>query len=223
MRHELQIGDIIITTDNSGGIGEKPMDAVKAPDKLTAQFAARVALLEQWAADSEPQAVLLHNFSGEQQWASYVEGIEELFRELGCETPPITGSSETNMPTLQSGIAVTLIGKRIHREISDSVSWFVYGVPLVGNEVLEKKEQIADLKKLYDAWTNNLIERLWPVGSKGIAHEAELLLEKEVAAIAGVDILKSAGPATCVLIAVKEEKKDELQNHFGEFLFPFSS
>nr|WP_316046884.1 hypothetical protein [Planococcus glaciei] len=83
-----------------------------APDRITAKFAARVALLEQWAAGSEPEVILLHNFSGEAQWNRYVEGIKEQFEEIGIEMPQLAGSSETNMPTLQSGIAVTMLGRQ---------------------------------------------------------------------------------------------------------------
>ena len=50
MRNAIDIGNgFIVTTDNSGGIGEKPGDIVAVPDRVTAYFAARVALLEQWA------------------------------------------------------------------------------------------------------------------------------------------------------------------------------
>ena len=55
MRNAIDIGNgFIVTTDNSGGIGEKPEDIVAVPDRMTAYFAARVTLLEQWAAYAEP-------------------------------------------------------------------------------------------------------------------------------------------------------------------------
>ena len=84
MRNAIDIGDgFIITTDNSGGIGEKVDDVVVVPDRVTAYFAARVALLEQWAAHAEPVAVLIHNFSGSASWENYVQGVTDLFQEAG--------------------------------------------------------------------------------------------------------------------------------------------
>lgn len=220
MRHEILLDGFVITSDNSAAIGEKPQDAVHAPDSVTAKFAARVALLEQWSAGSEPQAVLLHNFSGAKQWDAYVAGIAELFAEAETELPPISGSTETNMTTLQSGIAVTLIGKQ-HRTLApaETLQWFVYGVPLVGEDVLAKADQVADLAVIKRAFESELIERVWPVGSKGIAHEVELLMGRRVGLSTVVDQNSSGGPATCVLVGVLPENSGRVQEYFGESLF----
>lgn len=221
MRHELQLGDWIVTSDNSAAIGEKPADLLFASDAITAKFASRVALLEQWAAGSEPEALLLHNFSGEDQWERYVEGITELFAELGRPLPQYAGSSETNMATLQSGIAVTLLGKKVRKlKPPNSLKWFVYGKPLVGKAVLEQSGNIADMKKIADAMALEMIERVWPVGSKGIAREAELLFGREADVSAGIDTSVSAGPASCVLLGVSTENLKTLDRHFGGLLYP---
>lgn len=221
MRHELALGDWVVTSDNSAAIGEKPADAVFAPDAVTAKFAARVALLEQWAAGSEPEAILLHNFSGEAQWARYMEGIAELFKELGRPLPQQAGSSETNMATLQSGIAITMMGKRKRRvESAEGLAWYAYGKPLVGNAVLEQKDQVADLGKIAAALDSGLVRRVWPVGSKGIERETALLFGREAVVFADVDTKVSAGPASCVLIGVSSVEKETLERHFGNILFP---
>lgn len=221
MRHELLIDGYVITSDNSAAIGEKPQDAVYAPDAVTAKFAARVALLEQWAAGSEPQALLLHNFSGADQWEAYMAGIAELFAEAQTPLPPVSGSTETNMGTLQSGIAVTMIGKQ-HRKLApaESLQWFVYGVPLVGEDVLAKIDQIADLAAIKKAFESRLIERIWPVGSRGIAHEVELLMGNSRKFSSALNVDSSAGPATCVLIGVLPANSGRVQQFFGENLFP---
>ncbi|MDQ0428286.1 hypothetical protein QOZ98_001112 [Planomicrobium stackebrandtii] len=220
MRHELLIDGFVITSDNSAAIGEKLQDVVYAPDSITAKFAARVALLEQWAAGSEPQAVLLHNFSGVEQWNAYLAGLTELFAEAETVLPPISGSTETNMPTLQSGIAVTMIGKQ-NRDLApaESLRWFVYGVPLVGEEVLTKTDQIADLGLIRKAFDSAVIERIWPVGSKGIAQEAALLMDRHVEVSADLDLNCSGGPATCVLLGVNPANKERAQRYFGKNLF----
>ncbi|WP_186725509.1 alpha-ribazole-5-phosphate synthase [Planomicrobium sp. CPCC 101110] len=220
MRHELMLGEWVITSDNSGGIGEKPMDFVQAPDRLTAKFAARVALLEQWAAGSEPEAVLLHNFSGEEQWLRYIAGVEDVFAEARIENVQISGSSETNIATLQSAIAVTMLGRRKQEGRTGPLEWYVYGVPLVGEAVLLKAEQLADLKKLSEARASGLIESLWPIGSKGIGHEARRLFGEDINSVPGLDIKKSAGPSTCVLIGFRKEMAGQLSGHFGKHLYP---
>lgn len=220
MRHELQLNDWIITTDNSAGIGEKPLDAVKASDVITAKFAARVALLEQWAAGSEPQAVVLHNFSGADQWERYIAGIDELFQEAGMAALPVTGSSETNMETLQSGLAVTMLGKRVRDIGLLDLNWFAYGLPLTGNDVLKNCGQIADLNKIHEAIQKNLIDRIWPVGSKGIAAEMNLMMGKAVSITADLDLMAPGGPSTSVLIGVSEKKVELMKEHLGDPLYP---
>lgn len=218
MRHGLKVGGMVITSDNSAGIGEKMRDVVKAPDSVTAKFAARVALLEQWTAGSEPIAVLLHNFSGVSQWQCYIEGITEVFTEADLEPPPISGSSETNMETLQSGLAVTMIGKE-ERGLApaESLSWFIYGVPLVGAEVLAHPQQLADLQLIKTALASGIIERVWPVGSKGIAAEFSLLFGRPLQISAPLNMQASGGPATCVLLGVKPAAAERAKQHFGEF------
>ncbi|TWT06943.1 alpha-ribazole-5-phosphate synthase [Planococcus sp. CPCC 101016] len=220
MRHEILIDGFVITSDNSAGIGEKEQDVVKAPDAITAKFAGRVALLEQWAAGSQPQAVLLHNFSGAAQWTAYMEGIKELFDEAETALPQISGSTETNMPTLQSGIAVTMIGKQCRQlPAAELLCWFVYGIPLVGEEVLTQWNKTADLALIGKGIDAGLIERVWPVGSQGIAREAELLMGRQVEITTELDQHRSGGPATCVLVGVMPLNYEQTQQFFGENLF----
>lgn len=220
MRNGIELDGWVITSDNSAGIGGKELDEVNAPDQLTAKFAARVALLEQWAAGSEPEAVLVHNFSGDAQWASYKAGIEEIFREADMDVPQIGGSSETNMATLQSGIAVTMLGRQQRSVLSEPLPWFVYGKPLVGEAVLAQKEAVADLKKIRAAIQSGLVKRIWPIGSKGIEAEARQLFGATAAVSADVQLDVSAGPACCVLLGVETERTKEAALFFGKFFEP---
>lgn len=219
MRHEIALDGFIITSDNSAAIGEKPQDVVHVSDAFTAKFAARVALLEQWAAGSVPQAVLIHNFSGASSWEAYVDGVTELFSEANLALPEISGSSETNMTTQQSGIAVTMIGKQQRTQLpASALQWFVYGVPLVGEAVVTKKYQLANLGAIQQALDESLIERIWPVGSKGIAQEYQLVFGQSVKLSSTLDLSCSGGPATSVLIGVLPEKSEHVQRFFGELL-----
>lgn len=216
MRNELAVDGLIVTSDNSAAIGEKPLDAVHVPDFVAAKFAGRVALAEQWAAGAEVSAVILHNFSGERHWANYAKGLEELFAEMGTPLPPLAGSTESNMETLQSGVAVTMIGRKV-RELkqANALSWFVYGTPLVGKAVMEQAEHIADMGCVKRALDNGTAHRIWPVGSRGIAHEAEKLFGRPQALAGGLAGDASAGPATCLLIGVERQQVANAVRHFN--------
>ncbi|MGN7385628.1 hypothetical protein [Sporosarcina sp. SAFN-015] len=204
MRNAIMLGDgFVVTTDNSGGIGEKPQDVVAVPDQVTAHFAARVALLEQWAAQADPISVLIHNFTGPDSWESYVAGVEDVFRDAGLEIPVISGSTETNMELIQSAVAVTMIGRQRLVEEIGRLDWYVYGIPLVGNEVLERRSEIASLRLIKDAMDDGLIQKIWPVGSQGILAEYRRLMgDPQIEIETDVDIHSSAGPSTSVLLGI---------------------
>lgn len=204
----------VLTTDNSAGIGEKKDDVVSTPDEIVSYFAARVALLEQWAAGANPLSIVVHNFSGNQSWNKYITGIEKLFNEIGINCPEITGSSETNMETLQSAIAVTMLGEIVTEKNKD-VRWCVYGKTSVGEEVIRNSDKIANLKKIREAVSLGLVHQVWPVGSTGIKSECERLGIS--AHLAEWDLEKSAGPATTILLGIDRMKENEAKLHFGDY------
>lgn len=215
MRNAVRIGRLIATTDNAAAIGEKTQDVVAAPDKLTAYLTARVTFLEQLAANAIPTHILLANFSGDDSWNRYIAGIEQVFDEIGLERPRVDGSSESNMPTLQSGLSITMIGeiqKRAAYEDSELI-WYTYGLPLVGNEVLEQAENVAQLQPIFDAWHEEIVQQVWPVGSKGLQVEfSRLFGGKKVEC--SLDVAKTAGPCTVILLGVHPEKELQAQKKF---------
>lgn len=216
MRNELMVDGLVITTDNSAAIGEKPHDIVHVPDEVAAKFAARVALAEQWAAGGEATAILLHNFSGELHWPRYVSGITQLFSELDLPVPPVSGSTESNMETLQSALAVTIIGRKL-RMLADphELEWFIYGEPLIGEAVINHPDRIADLRIVKNALDLNQIERIWPIGSQGIEQESKKLFGRTMPLAQGISEEASGGPATCLLIGVRISKVEEAKRLFG--------
>ncbi|VDG98230.1 Uncharacterised protein [Lysinibacillus sphaericus] len=218
-RNAIQLGDWIVTTDNSGGIGEKTDDLVAVPDRITARFATRVALLEQWAAGAEPEAVLLHNFSGDASWDRYCDGIRDVFDEIGVVSPPISGSSETNMSLRQSAVAITLVGRQTcESNVLDGI-WYTYGTPLVGEEVLTRESEIASLASLNKARRNGLIQRIWPVGSRGVLAEWQAVTgDTTCEMVSPLDVTCSAGPATVVLLQIDPSRLADAKKHFGPLL-----
>lgn len=220
MRNAIEIGDgFIVTTDNSGGIGEKPGDMVAVSDRVTAYFAARVALLEQWASHAEPATIIIHNFSGSASWDKYVAGVSDLFQETGLGVPPVSGSTETNMELMQSAVAVTMIGEKKEWSSNAEATWFTYGTPLIGNEVIERKEEVASLLLLKDAMVGGIVQQIWPVGSSGILQEVRQMTGDVAAQVTTeLDSTKPAGPATVVLVAIPIAKITEAKALFGALL-----
>ena len=205
---------IVLTTDNSAAIGEKENDVVSISDEAVAYFAARVSILEQWAASAYPQTIVVHNFSGNDSWNKYIKGIKKLFNEIAEECPTITGSSETNIETMQSAVAITMLGQQQLKHDQD-VQWYAYGKPCVGEEVIKEADKIADLKKVWEAMRSGLVHAVWPVGSKGIADECkQLKLECDMK---GWEVQKSAGPATTVLVGINNSRQQEAKLYFGEY------
>ncbi|MEI4768933.1 hypothetical protein WAX74_04570 [Psychrobacillus sp. FJAT-51614] len=205
---------LVLTTDNSAGIGEKVDDVVHVEDEIVAYFCARVALLEQWAAGAHTISIVVHNFTGNKSWDKYVAGIEKVFKEIEQSCPVVTGSTESNMATLQSAMAVTMIGENRWANESE-LRWFVYGKPCVGEEVLDHIDKIADLKKIWIAMENGLVKQVWPVGSNGIVGECiRLGLHGE---LTGWNITKSAGPATSVLLGVGSDRIEDAKKYFGKY------
>lgn len=216
MRNAVNIGGLIATTDNAAAIGKKPQDIVSASNKLTAYFTARVTFLEQLTANALPKHIILANFSGDTAWSSYVAGIQQVFEEAGLICPQIDGSTESNMPTLQSALSVTMLGepqKRTSNEL-EHLCWYTYGLPLVGNEVLAQPEDVAQLQAIYRAWNEDIVQQVWPVGSKGLQAEFTRLFGS-IHVESDLNIEKSAGPSTVVLLGIHSEKEQLAQKIFS--------
>ncbi|GAB0168328.1 alpha-ribazole-5-phosphate synthase [Lysinibacillus sp. CTST325] len=215
MRNAIKIGELFATTDNAAAIGEKPQDVVSAPDQLTAYFTARVTFLEQLAANALPSHILLANFSGDAAWSRYVAGIQQVFDEAGLSCPPIDGSTESNMATVQSGLSITMLGEQQKHAATkhEQLSWYTYGLPLVGNEILAQPEDVAQLQPIFQAWKEGIVQQVWPVGSKGLQAEfTRLFGEQQVKS--SLDVEKSAGPCAVVLLGIQPEKEQLAQKKF---------
>lgn len=204
MRNAIQVGELIVTIDNSGCIGEKPQDEVQVPHHVTGYFTARTAILEQWCAGAMPVQLVVANFSGDEAWQSYINGFQQVFHEINEPMPPVTGSSESNFQSLQSAVSLTMLGKKMFVGNRENCQYFVVGEPLVGDEVVNNPQKIAPLGELYKALKRGLIEAVWPTGSKGIGTEIERFIGSHAYEVA-LPLQKSSGPSCAVLVAVREE------------------
>ena len=96
-----------------------------------------------------------------------MEGVTDLFQEAGLAVPQISGSTETNMELVQSAMAVTMIGEKKEPPLDEESTWFTYGTPLVGNEVLERAEEVASFGYLKRHWTKELSNGFGQSAQKG--------------------------------------------------------
>lgn len=224
--------ELIISVDNSGGVGEKEEDSVFVPYEIVSYFSFRVAVMECIAAGGMPFSVILQNFCGDEAWNQLVSGIEKGIQELdlGVEIG-ITGSTESNFSLEQSAVGITILGKRqimLKDQPIMNGKIAVIGSPLVGEEVILQAEQVVPLSVfLYMAQQNKY--RLQPVGSKGIFYELGELKGtgfQEEDVDCSLNLLKSSGPSTCYLVEYEKEAEKELKRltkgYFHEVLFLYN-
>jgi hypothetical protein len=215
--------EIIVGTDNSGGIGTKEEDVVKVDDRITAYYSTRVAVMEVLAVKAKPFSVIIHNFSGDQVWEAYKKGAETALKEAELEEMLITGSTESNFPLKQSALGITVLGKRsvVNNEKANECeySYAVIGTPLTGDQVLENMEVVAPLSLFTKLCRHSAILDLIPVGSKGILEELRVLTgdasltEKNVEC--PLDILVSGGPSTCFIVKFRKEDEGKVRELAG--------
>lgn len=202
---------LVVACDSCGGIGEAPGDAVSFPTADVAALTARVVLMELLATGASlltmTAAVCNDHAVGDQ----VLHGIETA-RKAG-NLPPfeVTLSTEKNIPTSQTGIGLTAIGLcdrdqlRIGRTKAGHYLYAV-GRPKVGEEVVMDRGEIATLEILIRLLNHPQVVEILPVGSGGIAKEVTCLVEASERSIewspaSGLDLTKSAGPSTAIVIS----------------------
>lgn len=204
-------GRLLVACDAAGGIGPKPLDHVKVPGNVLGRFTARVALMEVLAAGGKP-VLLVNNACVEPDPTGHeiLEGIRQEAALAGLGPDAITGSFEKNTPTSQTGLGVTVLAlteERAPRMARAGDLVLAIGRPKVGREVNVDDPEIADLPLVRWLAAQPLVHDILPVGSRGIAAEADDLARCAGLALdwldreEGWDLEKSAGPATCVLVA----------------------
>lgn len=207
---------MVIACDSDGGIGPKPHDTVKVPGYLVGRFAARVPLMEMLASGARPLVIVdALSVELEPTGREIIEGVRFEASLAGIEGDgAVTGSTEDNVPTVATGVGVTVIGLAEERRLrpgtglpGDIVA--AVGIPksAPGDAVTVDDPEIADVPTVMKLARLAQVHDILPVGSKGIEYEA-----RQMAASAGLSLVmtpdpglntkKSAGPSTCVLVSV---------------------
>jgi hypothetical protein len=105
-------------------------------------------------------------------------------------------------------------------DYSEKVKFGIVGRPLVGNEVIEHEDRVAPLS-IFQEVSKLRDVMVWPVGSKGILYELNQMFENvgfsKEKVVTEVDITKSAGPASCYIVAYLPSQESELKRLAGGF------
>lgn len=216
---------MVISCDSSGGIGDKEKDVVKVDPEIVGQFTTQVALMELLATGATPITIV--NTLGvemEETGQKIITGIKKAIKPLNMEDNiVITGSTEENIPVCQTSMGITIIGmiersKWRNKKAKKRDLAVVLGIPKVGEEVLDDKgRETMSVPLLLEVLKKPYINDILPVGSKGIAYELNEMaitnkLNYSIYDKTNIDLNKTAGPATCVIVAVDREGYEDLKN-----------
>ena len=217
---------IVVGSTSSGAVGPKAMDKVKVDGRVLGKFLARVALMDVAATGAFPLLISATlGVKKEPIGREILEGIRREALVLGLEPNQVVmENTEENFETVQTGAGLTVIGfanedeLRLGKTMPNDLLVAV-GKPKVGDEVVpaEVRGEIADLRNVIWLSQKKFVHEIVPVGTFGIAYEARMMSyavgrQLRLVESTGVDLEKSAGPATVVLVTMGREKFEELES-----------
>lgn len=222
--------NMVVACDSDGGIGPKKHDFVEVPGEVLGRFAVRVPLMELLSAGAIPVLVVdTLTVEMEPSGRDIIDGIRTELALVGLDPDKVlTGSTEDNVPTVQTGVGIVVIGCVTENDFKPGSSQDGDLVVCVGtpksapdDEVDLSDPEIADILCARTLAKLDFVHDILPVGSKGIIHEQSELAESAGLVIQsqpdqGLDIYKSGGPSTCVLASLSEEKLDFLKAAVGQ-------
>ena len=215
---------IVIGSTSSGAVGPKEMDKVKVDGRILGKFLARVALMDVTATGAFPLILSVTlGVEREPTGNAILEGIRRETRNLGLDPNQVLmENTEDNFETVQTGAGLTVVGfaneneLRLGKTIPGDLIVAI-GKPKVGDEVIaaEVRGEIADLKNVIQVSQRKSVHDIAPVGGFGIASEARMMAygvgrQLKLYEVQGLDLNKSAGPATVILVTINKEKLEDL-------------
>jgi hydrogenase maturation factor HypE len=231
---------LAIACDSCGGIGQKEQDILKIDPYYVGYFTTVVALAEMLAIGGNPISIVdTLSVAMEGDGKRIIDGVSQAISEGGLSSEQlITGSTEENIPVTQTAIGVTVIGRVdkvvIEQQKSSSGDVLVVvGLPKMGQQLIDeeligKKGEIIQLSDIKKLKALPFVHEVVPVGSKGIAYEANVVANRSGLEIVfkenpKVDLEASAGPATCAVLTIDSDTKIEdlnmgLRSHMIGFL-----
>lgn len=215
---------LVVAVDSDGGIGPKPGDVVKVSGVEAGRFAMRVPLMEILACGAVPVAAFdCLTVEMEPTGKTIISGVREELRSIGLsEHFPLSGSTEDNVPTRQTGIGVMVLGIVQSGDFRPGTSKkhdvvFCIGVPKSGpkDTVSLNDPSIATSAAVASVRLLDHVHDILPVGSKGILYEANEMaksaeLHFESSPSCTIDLERSAGPSTCFICSGPRRLRDEV-------------
>lgn len=216
---------LVIGCDSAGGIGPKPFDKIRVDAFTLGKFTTRTALMEVLAVGANPICIV-NTLSVEPKPTGnqILKGIRTEAKKVGLDPKlAVTGSTEKNIIVQQTGIGVTVIGRCRQEQLKIGTAQpddivVSLGIPCMGEDVLSaeverKNAETQDILKLRDL---TFIHELLPVGSFGIKREAQTLaegsnLKAKIFPQDLIDVEKSAGPGTVLLVALPKNEMKTLR------------
>lgn len=217
---------MVIAVDSDGGIGPQKGDVVQIPAYVSGRFAIRVPLLEILASGATPVCAFdMLTMPMNEIGKDILRGVKDELSAAGLgEDFPVSGSTEDNVPTDMTGIGTTIVGMVHEDDLRPGSSIPGDVVVCVGKpksgpddkitlddpEILsqEEMEKLRNIEGVHD---------ILPVGSHGVEFEVDQIsktagLKVEFCDNLGINIKKSAGPSTCVLVSCSENTFQNLTN-----------
>ena len=214
---------MVVACDSCGSIGMKPGDALKVPPFFTGKYTARGALMEVLCTGAKVITVVdaICN-EMENTGMEIIEGIKEELKAAGIEDIVLTGSTEENFLTVSTGLGITVVGivenaaLKVNCVKTNAIVVSI-GLPKVGAEIkLDNDQEIVQYNIIKVLLNTCEVYEIVPVGSKGIYNEAcqlakfngmKLIVEEKNC----LDINKSAGPSTVVIVALSEKALENIR------------
>lgn len=221
---------LVIACDSNASNGEKINDFKKNKYEESTVSVIKVPIMEVLASGAVP-LVIIDNLCMEMEpTGKRIIAIikAELARSLPDLSIAITGSTEDNFPTTQSGFGITVIGilnperNRLGTsEKGDSVYCVGYPQSGIYKPYYENTYSVCGIDTVYALSKMSEIHEILPVGSKGVLYEAnqlaffsgnQFILERKPE----IDENTSAGSSTAVLITAKNIDELELSQVIGK-------
>jgi hydrogenase maturation factor len=239
----VRLGDgdaLVIAADSNGGLGPKPADTVAVSGWVLGRFAARVPLLEVTAAGAVP-IVLVDTLSVEREPTgdAILEGIRAEAAAAGIPLKAVTGSTEDNVPTVATGVGVTVLGRACVDELTAGRARPGDVVVLVGRPQSAPAHvfgpddpDVLSIARLRAALQHPDVREALPIVSRGVAAEVAALARSAGSRARHLPAWpvaadQSGGPSTAALVAARpatgvDALIDELQSATGLPVWPLA-
>ncbi|GKV58382.1 hypothetical protein LMRF01_0326 [Listeria monocytogenes] len=174
-------GCVLTSCDISAGFGEKVHDGLRVAPEVTARLTLRVALLEMLASGAVVVAVSdVIGAEMEPTGKRVIAGLKDELIKADLGHIELNGSTEENMNVTQTSVGVLVTGfatkaalKLIN--VHEAAVLFAFGEPIVGAEVLQRMAEMPDYHLVKKLVEHSDVLEVVPVGSKGMAYEANTL------------------------------------------------